>query len=176
MSFRFPLLASFLTLSACSAPSVVPTAPEKPAPVPTAVPAPVQAPRPAGEWIDWPITPGDWVYRQDERGSIALFGPTGADAIVTIRCDKQRQRLYLSRAGSGSDAAMVVRSSSMRKEYRAGNTGATPPYLATEIMPNDPMLDAIASTRGRIAIEVTGLAAIAIPLWSEFPRVIEDCR
>ncbi len=175
MKTRFPIFAVLTMLAACSAPVVEP-APQKPAATPVTLPAPFAPIRPAGEWIDWPITPGDWVYRQDDRGSIALFGPAGSDAIVTVRCDRQRQRLYLSRAGNGTDAVMLVRASSMRKEYRAGNTGANPPYLATEIMPNDPMLDAIASTRGRIAIEVSGQAAIAIPLWSEFPRVIEDCR
>jgi hypothetical protein len=175
MKTRFPIFAILTMLAACSAPVVEP-APQKPAATPVTLPAPFAPIRPAGEWIDWPITPGDWVYRQDDRGSIALFGQPGADALVTLRCDQTRKKIYLSRAGIRTDAVMLVRASSIRKEYRAGGTGATPSYLATEIMPNDPMLDAVAFSRGRFAIEVSGLPALAIPVWSEIPRIVEDCR
>ncbi|MGK3796872.1 hypothetical protein, partial [Enterococcus faecium] len=52
-----------------------------------------------GDWRDWPVTPGTWVYRQDARGSIALFGVPGNDAEVTLRCDRAARALYLSRRG-----------------------------------------------------------------------------
>ena len=134
--------------------------------------------QPTGPWIDWAISPGSWVYRRDARGSIALFGTLGADALVTLRCDQARKRIYLTRAdeaGTGS-GTITIRSSSAMKQFSASATGATPPYIAAEIMPGDSILDAMAYTRGRIALEVSGQQSIAIPVWSELPRIVDDCR
>lgn len=174
MNIRHLPVAALLALSACAAPP--PPAPQPaPAPKPTSVAPPVQ-PKPAGEWIDWPLAAGDWVYRRDERGSIALFGAMGQNATVTLRCDTGRRRIYLAREGAGVSGRMVVRTSSTLKEFAAGPTGATPTYLGTEISPTDPILDAMALSRGRFAIEVDGQQPIAIPAWAEITRIVEDCR
>jgi hypothetical protein len=177
MKIRFSLLAlSFLT-AACS----IPVVPERtPAPQPVALP-PIVKPAPqaiSGQWIDWPITPGDWVYRSDERGSVALFGAAGRDALVTMRCDRGRGKIYLARAdetGSGG-GGMTIRSSSALKQFSAQPTGAKPAYVAVEITPDDRFLDAMVYTRGRIAIETTGQQSIAVPVWTEIAKIVEDCR
>ncbi len=175
MNIRHILLVSVLTLSACSAPPPPPAPKPVPAPQPVIV-TPIQTSQePVGEWTDWPLTPGDWVYRQDERGSIALFGPTGANALVTLRCDRARRAIFLAREGQGV-GMIVVRSSSAMKEFVGSPTGGRPPYIATEIMPTDPILDAMAFSRGRIAINVAGQQPIAIPSWAEITRIVEDCR
>jgi hypothetical protein len=138
------------------------------------VPPPQPQSLPA-DWGDWPLAPGDWIYRRDERGSIALFGPAGQNALLTLRCDTQRQRLYLSREGA-SGTRIVVRASSSMKEFVAGPTGGTPAYVAAEIAPADPILDAIALSRGRFALEAEGQQSLAIPSWPEIAKVVEDCR
>jgi len=175
MSFQkyFPL--SLLALAACSTAPPEPTpAPQPVMPVATPSPAPTQ---PLGDWIDWPITPGAWAYRKDDRGSLALFGQAGKDAIFIIRCDRSRRQLFLSRAGSvGDGATMVLRASAGLASYPVGNNGGTPPYAAISISPGDIMMDRIAYSRGRFAVETTGLEPLAIPAWPEFSRVVEDCR
>lgn len=181
MNARFlPLIAIMLAgFSACAVPAPAPRQPTQPPSRPVVItpPTPIVAPPPqSAAWIDWPIAPGFWVYRQDDRGSIALFGPANSDATVTLRCDRGRQRVYLARSGNGGTGTITIRTSSTLKSLAAAPTGGNPSYLATEILPNDRILDAITSTRGRIAIEATGMPAIAIPIWSEVPRVIEDCR
>ena len=174
MRTRFIILSSLLGVTACvSAPPPPPPAATTPPPKVTATPQPVV--QPSGDWTEWPLSAGDWVYRQDERGSIALFGPTGADALVTLRCDRTRQRIYLSRAGSAS-GTIVIRSSSTMKEFAGTPTGGALPYIAAEIAPRDPILDAMIFSRGRIALEVTGQTPLAIPSWAEIGRVVEDCR
>ena len=174
MRTRFLILASLLGVSACVSPlPPPPPAATPPPPVVTAVPPPTVPP--TGDWTDWPLAAGDWVYRQDERGSIALFGPSGADAVVTLRCDRARQRMYLSRAGLGS-GNIVIRSSSTMKQFAGVQTGGAPSYIAAEIGPRDPILDAMIFSRGRIALEVTGQTPLAIPSWAEIGRVVEDCR
>jgi hypothetical protein len=175
MNIRHQIIVSVIALSACAAPPPPPSPQPAPAPKPVVI-TPVQTSQePTGEWIDWPLAQGDWVYRQDERGSIALFGVTGANALVTLRCDRARRTIFLAREGQ-SVGSIVVRSSSAMKEFRGAPTGSTPPYIATEIAPTDPILDAIALSRGRIAINVAGQRPIAIPSWAEITRIVEDCR
>lgn len=177
MRLKYLALVSLTALAACST-----TAPPQPPvethePTPPFDPAPMPPPfqQPKGDWTDWPLSAGDWVYRQDDRGSIALFGQPGADALVTLRCDKGRQRIYFSRAGSGGNS-ITIRSSSTMKQFAAGATGGTPPYIAAEIMPRDAILDAMIYSRGRVAIEAAGTQSIAVPSWTEIARVVEDCR
>ncbi len=168
---------SLLALAACSTALPEPApAPEPAKPIAKPAPAPALA-QPQGDWIDWPITAGTWSYRQDERGSIALFGQTGEDAIFIIRCDKARRQLFLSRAGSvAAGATMVLRASAGRASYPASNSGGTPAYAAISVSPMDLMMDRISYSRGRFAVETSGLQSIALPSWPEFSRVVEDCR
>jgi hypothetical protein len=179
MKLRFFALLLAVPVAACSVP-IVPEGTRAPAPKP-AIPAPAakpDAPMAAGTWTDWPITPGDWVYRSDDRGSIALFGPSGRDAIVTLRCDRARGRLFFSRAAQVADGGgtMTIRSSSAMKQFTAQPSGGNPAYLAVEIAPSDSFLDAIVFTRGRIAVEAAGQPRIAIPVWAEIGKIVEDCR
>ncbi len=118
---------------------------------------------------------GSWVYRRDERGSIALYGAPGADALATLRCDKADARIFLSRA-SDRGGTMTVRTSSTSKSLTVQPAGGKPAYAASEIGVTDPILDALAFSRGRIALELNGALNIAIPVWSEIGRVVEDCR
>ncbi|MEE9434485.1 MAG: hypothetical protein V3V15_09630 [Sphingorhabdus sp.] len=172
---RFSFLAGFALLAACSAPP--PPAPETlPEPVPQVEPSKPALVQPTGAWIDWPITPGDWVYRRDARGSIALFGAAGSDALVTLRCDRQRGRIYIARASAQQSAQFNLRSSARLKQLSARTTAGAKPYVAAEIMPNDPILDALAYSRGRIALETSGEISLALPVWSEIGRIVEDCR
>lgn len=48
--------------------------------------------------------------------------------------------------------------------------------VATRVDADDPILDAMAITKGRFAIETPGLPTLYIPAWVEVSRVIEDCR
>lgn len=167
-----------LTLAACaeskpkSKPVTVPPPVTKPVPVTPKPPAIVQ---PSGHWLDWPMAPGSWVYRRDERGSIALYGLPGADALVTLRCDTGQRTVYFSRAGAAGNQ-ITVRTSSTMKALPAQPTGGQPEYIASAVTPSDPILDAMAFSRGRIAIEAGSLQNIAIPVWSEIGRVVQDCR
>ena len=178
---RTQLLASALILltSACTAPPPVskPPAVVVSAPItkPAAPPTQPAIQQPTGHWTDWTMAAGAWVYRRDERGSIALYGTPGADALVTLRCDKARARLFLSRA-SDVGGTMTVRTSSTSKALTVQPTGGKPAYAASEIGVGDPILDAMAFSRGRIALELNGALNIAIPVWSEIGRVVEDCR
>ncbi|WP_066798681.1 hypothetical protein [Sphingomonas soli] len=176
----FSASIALLALASCAEPAVVPQ-PAPPAPAPTPAPAPAPAPTPSptpslsGDWRDWPLTPGTWAYRQDDRGSIALYGQAGAEAELTLRCDKARGRLYLSRR-SDAPGALTVRTSTDRKTLNALPTGGTPSYAAVELAPRDPLVDSIGFSRGRFVVQGGGAADLVVPAWPEILRVAEDCR
>ncbi|OYY75628.1 MAG: hypothetical protein B7Y43_18785 [Sphingomonas sp. 28-62-20] len=181
----FPLLA-FVLIPACAAvpPADRAVRPAPPPPPVTAAPPPAQRPVPSvitplyrGDWRDWPVTRGDWVYRQDGRGSIALFGPPGGDAELTLRCDRLEARVYLSRRGAApGNAPMTVRTSSTLRSIATQPTGGSPSYMAASLDPRDTLLDAIGFSRGRFVIEQATLPVLVIPVWAEILRVTEDCR
>ena len=45
-----------------------------------------------------------------------------------------------------------------------------------ELAASDPLLDAIAFSRGRFAVDVPGTAPVYVPAYPEITRVVEDCR
>lgn len=167
-----------IALTGCAA-EVVPQ-PARPVPLPSPTPLPAPSPTPApppasADWRDWPASAGGWVYRQDARGSIALFGQIGQDADVTLRCDTARQRIYLSRRGEGA-GMLTIRTTSTMRSLGVQPTGGTPAYVAIEFTPRDSLLDAMGYSRGRFVIQGAGLPTLVLPAWGEILRVIEDCR
>ena len=174
--------AAFATLITGCVPQVAPpprvVAAVAAAPVPLPPPAPGRVQMPfSGDWRDWPVTPGNWVYRQDGRGSIALFGAQGVDAAFTIRCDRIARRVYISRSGAApGNAPMTIRTTSTTRTLTTQPTGGTPAYMAAALTPTDSLLDAMAFSRGRFIVEQGTLPILVIPSWAEVPRVTEDCR
>jgi hypothetical protein len=166
------LLLAPLAVSACVAPPAPPPAPR---PVPQPAPQPPSPTAPAVDWADRTPASGLWTYSQDARGSIAMYGQAGGDALFTLRCDRTGRRIYASRPGTVA-ARMTLRSTNGARAYAALPTGGTPPYVAATLAPTDPQLDAMAFSRGRILIGLDGADDLILPIWPEFTRVVEDCR
>jgi hypothetical protein len=174
MQTRNLTLVAMLLLTSCVAP---PPPAQRAAPAPPPVAAtPAPTPRLSADWNDWPFAVGDWAYRRDDRGSTAVFGPTGQNVVVSLRCDLQNRRIYVSREATAPGQRIVIRTSSSMKEFAAQATGGTPAYLASEIMPMDAILDAMAFSRGRILLETDGHPQLILPAWAEIARIVEDCR
>ena len=161
-----------LAAASCTAP---PRRTPAPAPAPVLPPAPPPVPPRAADWRDWPVTAGTWAYRQDARGSLALFGEPGGDALLTLRCDRATRAIFLSRAGV-APGALTLRTTSAMRALAVRPTGGTPPYVAAALAPGDPLLDAIGFSRGRFTVEQAGMATLVVPAWPEVERVTEDCR
>ena len=170
--FHRSLAASAITavLASC-----VPRAAPPPIPVEPPRAPPAAAPLLPADWRDWPRAPGTWSYRRDGRGSIALFGEPGAEALLTLRCDASAGRLFLSRAGTAV-APLTVRTTSATRVVPVQPIGGMPPYVAAALANNDPLLDAMGFSRGRFVVEQSGSAPLAVPDWPEIERVTQDCR
>jgi len=172
--FRALPVALLIVVGGCVPQPVAPPAPPAPAPMPR--PQPLPAPMPtSSDWRDWPLTPGTWTYRRDGRGSLALFGQAGADALLTLRCDLPSRQIFLSRAGSVL-SPLTIRTTSTTRALPMRPTGGTPPYVAAALAPNDSLLDAMGFSRGRFVVQQGGAATLVIPAWAEIERVTEDCR
>ncbi|KRC81150.1 hypothetical protein [Sphingomonas sp. Root241] len=170
--------AGALSLTGCVAPSqpaprpAPPVAAPRPAPVPTPTPTPPPPPASA-DWRDWPLTPGTWSYRADTQGSIASFGLSGAPAELTLRCDRARSRIVLTRTGLVSAAALIVRTTSIARTLPVSpvTTGA-----AADLAARDMLIDAMGYSRGRFVVQGGGAPTLVVPAWAEILRVAEDCR
>jgi len=179
MSSRFfAALALSLAMSGCvaapapaPAPVVAPTLAPTPAPAPVAVAVPVYE-----NWMDAPQTPGNWEYVDEPTESLALFGDANPVHLFVIRCNKQNRQVGIARRGETSTPlAMRVLTETSQRVLSATQV---PDFglIAATVWGNDPLLDAMAISKGRFAVEMDGFANLYIPSWPEVTRVIEDCR
>lgn len=165
------LAAGFATVAGCvQRPAPPPPAAIAPTPPP---PRPVPPPPPpAADWRDIPLTPGGWFYSSQADGSQAQFGGTA----FTVRCERARRQIVLSRAGASTGNAMTVRTSFGARNFPVAPRSTPFPAVAAGATAHDPFFDSIAFSRGRFTVEVPGTPMLVIPAWPEPARVIEDCR
>jgi len=176
MHFRGSIIVALsLSAAACVAPRTPP--PARPAATPT--PRPTPTPTPAAtytSWMDVPQTPGDWRYGPVPGGSAATFGSGAGAPPFTIRCVRASRTIDLVRAGTfNGNAAMTVRTETATRTL-AGLPLMESADLRAELAARDPLLDAMAFSKGRFAIETPGVPPLYLPSWPEVTRVIEDCR
>ena len=173
-SSRLVLAAALAAATAACVPRSEP-APPMPAPRPVApppAPALPPPPPPAADWRDHPLTPGNWYYQAEGAGSQASFGAGDGAASFVIRCDRTTRRVLLSRPGAPAGSAITVRTSSSARSLPLAGGAPSAAILAA----GDPLLDAIAFSRGRFTVEAAGAPMLIIPAWPEAARVVEDCR
>lgn len=181
MKAALPLLAAPLALAACIPATTPPTAsapapvarPAAPPPTAPSAPVPVQAP-PATTWMDMPATPGTWRYGAQGGRSEASFLGAGGAPLARLRCLADSRTVALSLPASGAARPAVT----IRTETATRTLGAQGADRETTVTfdPRDPLLDAIALSQGRFAVESDGQAPLYLPSWAEVSRVIEDCR
>ncbi|MEZ0134019.1 MULTISPECIES: hypothetical protein [Novosphingobium] len=167
-------LAATAALSGC-----VPPPPSTPAPRPGTTHAP--QPRPAtptapppspmaADWRDAPQTPGNWSYAGNGAASGATFG----NGQFIVQCDTARTVTLLRAAAPRAGAVGMSITSSTGARALTGT--ATPRGVVVTLPARDSALDAMAFSRGRFAVLVTGEPTLYLPSWTEISRVIEDCR
>ncbi|HLO19878.1 MAG TPA: hypothetical protein VK192_05235 [Sphingomicrobium sp.] len=118
---------------------------------------------------------GDWAYAAANDGSEATFSNASGQPQLTIRCTRSTRRVSLLKAAAAAAPSLWVWTSSQQKSLPAIYDPASA-RVSADLQAYDPMLDAIASSRGRIGFSSSGLATLIVPPWAEVGRVIEDCR
>lgn len=179
MKAALPLALCAAALSAC-VPAA--TAPAPAAPAPVARPAPVRAPPPSpvvqapaqDSWMDAPASAGDWRYTAQGARSEATFWGSDNQPKARLRCIPESNIVILSLPASGAAQPLVtIRSETMTRAQVASVQGRE---QEVSFSGDDPLLDAIAISKGRFAVEATGLPPLFLPSWAEVSRVIENCR
>ena len=169
----FVLCAGFAALSiSCSEQREI-----VPAPTPTASPSrlPPKPPPPprTTDWRDAPITPGSWRWRMEGSRSVARF----ANDTLVLSCNREAGAITLIRSGTGEgELPMSIQTSTISRTLSATAEPGPPPVIALTLSARDGLLDAMAFSRGRFAVETAGLPPLYVPSWAEVSRVIEDCR
>lgn len=182
MKAALPLLASALALAAC-----VPAAktPRPAAPAPVTRPAPVRAPPPPvvqapayDSWLDAPATPGDWTQGLIAGVPFALFGVDPRIPALAIRCNRSSSTITIARrSGTQTPQTLTIRAETMSRSLLAEPAQGFPgDFLGVSLRADDPLLDAMALSKGRFAVEVESLPPLYLPSYAEVSRVIEDCR
>lgn len=179
MSYRAAIVTlSCLALACCAQPAPEPTPPP---PTPTPAPPPPSPPtvtQPTYDnWMDAPATQGDWYFRTLDDGSQAMFGPGQSEARFALTCNRGARTITLTRAGNASgEVAMRIRTETADRTIAAQSAGTGLSMIAATLPATDPLLAAMAFTKGRFAVQTQGLPTLYIPSWPEVTRVIEDCR
>jgi hypothetical protein len=118
---------------------------------------------------------GAWSYGPVAGGSEATFRDAYARPQLVVHCTRATRRVSIAKPASAAAPFLVVWTSSQVRNAPASFNPATA-QLSAELTAFDPLLDAIAFSRGRVAISVAGAPALVVPPWAEIARVVEDCR
>jgi hypothetical protein len=136
---------------------------------------PASAQVPAGEFSFSPVSQGSWGYRAVPGGSEATFVDTTGTARMAVACGRVTRLVTLSRISAAPASSFSLWTSSATR-----NLGATfdqrSGRVIAQVTANDPLLDAIAFSRGRFALSMPGFPALVLPAGPEIAHVVEDCR
>ncbi|TAD72554.1 MAG: hypothetical protein EAY70_13645 [Sphingomonadales bacterium] len=128
--------------------------------------------------MDVPATVGEWSFTAFPFGSQAIFrGPAGLETGFSLSCNAQGRQITLLRLGrSDRPLPMRILTETASRSGLAEPVAEQFPGVSLRLDPGDPLLDAMALSKGRFAIDVEGLAPLYLPSHAEISRVIEDCR
>jgi hypothetical protein len=128
--------------------------------------------------MDAPQTPGDWSYQPAPPYSFALFGAGQSQITFLMRCDRANRTVMLMRMSNQPNpqpmqiaTETTTRLLSANPREVLGRKGQ-----AADLPATDSLLDAMAISKGRFAVQTGGETTLYVPSWPEVTRVIEDCR
>ena len=118
---------------------------------------------------------GSWSYAATSDGSEASFSNGSGAVQLTVHCTRATRRVSIAKAASAAAPMLNVWTSSLTRSVPSSFNPGTG-RLTIELATYDPLLDAIATSRGRVGFSVGNEPALVVPAWAEAARVIEDCR
>ena len=170
------LTGALVAVAACAPKREAAPQPQPQPPVRQPVQLPPPPPPAAEDWRDGALTPGGWSYSNQGTGSEALFGASGYEPSFAVRCDRSTRRVTLWRGAGAGANMMIVRTTSTSRTLPVTPGADQGASVSASLSATDPLLDAIAFSRGRFTVEAPGTQMLVIPAWPEPARVVEDCR
>ena len=121
------------------------------------------------------VAPGSWRYGPAPGGSAASFVDATGTFRLVVQCNRAIRRVSISRISTiPAPVLQVWTSSAMRSLPARFEPNAF--RVTADVAAFDALLDAVAFSRGRIAVSIAGAAPLVVPAWAEPARAIEDCR
>lgn len=118
---------------------------------------------------------GDWSYGQTADGTEATFTNASGYPQLWVHCTRATRRVSIARTASAAASVLSIWTSSATRAAPSSFDPATK-RLTVEFANFDPLLDALANSRGRIAFSIGNESALLVPPWPELARIVEDCR
>ena len=118
---------------------------------------------------------GNWSYSSAADGSEAKFSDTSGNSQLWVHCTRATRRVTIAKPATAAAPFLNVWTSSLTRSVAASFNPATA-RLTIDLGADDPLFDAIASSRGRVGVSVGTQPALVFPPWPEAARVVEDCR
>jgi len=121
------------------------------------------------------VAEGSWSQAATAGGLEATFRNSAGQPQLFLTCVRSTRQVLIARPASVAAPFLQVWTSSASRNLPAAHNPATRRLTAT-LAATDSLLDAMAMSRGRIAVGVAGQPAIVVPPWGEVSRVVEECR
>ena len=119
---------------------------------------------------------GSWTYQSLPGGSEARFIDTTGTARLILHCTRMSRQVNISHTSAIPAPSMFVWTSSASRDLPV-RFEPNAMRVTADLSAFDPLLDAIAFSRGRIAVTLSGGGvSLVVPAWPEAARTIEDCR
>jgi len=138
----------------------------------------VAAPAPAPVAVDFstaPVAAGSWRYGPVPGGSAASFVDATGTWRLVIQCNRATRRVSISRISTTAAPSLHLWTDSAARTLPA-RFEPNVFRVTADLAASDPLLDAIAFSRGRVAVSMPGALPLVVPSWAEPARAIEDCR
>ena len=120
-------------------------------------------------------SPGSWAYQPLQGGSQAYFMDTSGTIRLFVQCSRPTRVVTISRTSAAPAALLSVWTSSQQRNLPA-RFDPKGMRVSASIAAVDRLLDAVAFSRGRIAVMMPGAAPLVVVPGPETARVFEDCR
>jgi hypothetical protein len=121
------------------------------------------------------VASGAWSYQSTPGGSMARFVDTTGTARLVLQCTRATRRVSVSLTSAAPAPSLSLWTSIASRNLPA-RFEPNAMRVTAELPAFDALLDAIAFSRGRIALTMPGGVPLVVPAWPEAARTIEDCR
>jgi hypothetical protein len=156
------MLSLIAALSVATQAVAAPPVPTIPAPAPT-------------NFSSATIEPGSWRYGAAPGGGAASFVDATGTSRLVLQCHRATRRVTISRISTTAAPALQIWTDSAARTLPA-RFEPNVFRVTADLSAYDRLLDAIAFSRGRVAVSMSGALPLVVPSWAEPARAIEDCR
>ena len=120
------------------------------------------------------VRAGSWTHTITTVGSQASFADASRQPLLSFRCTRATRRFSID-VRSAAAPSLLLWTTTASRNLAAVHNPATG-LLTAELPVWDNLLDAVAFSRGRFSVTVSGGSPLILPAWPEAARAIDDCR